>query len=89
MLMNDAGLPPVQRQVMEALMIHADDEDVAWVTKAELAAHTGLSLDSVARAIRNLRERDWVGDPVSERRGRFIQYGFRVHRHGPAPDDIR
>lgn len=86
MRMNDSGLPPVQRQVMEALMLHADDDDVAWVTKRQLAEHTGLSADSVDRALRVLRAKGWVGEPVSQRMADgFIRYGFRVHRDGPYP----
>jgi DNA-binding MarR family transcriptional regulator len=86
MKMADANMPPTMRQVFEALLLCTDMEDVAWVTQAQIAKHTGLSPNAVRSAIRRLRAADWIGEPVSERLpDGFIRYGFEIHRNGPAP----
>lgn len=84
-------LSGVEAAVLVQLMLCADRGDVAWVTRARLAARSRFSEDTVKRALRSLREKGLVGEPVRRVLDAGVMYGhpLLVDRvEGPDPDDV-
>lgn len=82
-------LSGVEAAVLVQLMLCADREDVAWVTRARLASRSRFSEDTVKRALRSLREKGMLGEPVRRVLDAGVVYGhpLLVDRAGPAPPD--
>lgn len=85
------ALTPGQTHLMMTLLAFAEfDRDIAWVTRAELARHTGMHAQTVKRMLIELRRMGLVGDPTRELRGTFVQHGFHLLvRHAEVPENVR